>query len=66
MEDQEIDLSMLGIFLWQDKEFSSDGPLPLGLWEISKGEILGHASLDVLPNGQKFLIKIPASREKYN
>ena len=66
-EDQiEINLSMVGIFLWREKEFLTDGPLPLGLYDIPKDEILGHATQDVLPSGQHFLIKIPASREKYN
>ena len=65
-EQIEIDLAMVGIFFWPDKEFFTDGPLPLGLFDLPKDAILGHAALDVLPNGQNFLIKIPASREKYN
>ena len=66
-EDQiEIDLAMVGIYLWQDKEFLTDGPLPLGLYDVPKDAILGHASLDVLPTGEHFMIKIHASREKYN
>lgn len=61
-----LDLEFLGIFHWDYPHYikRNDGMLKQDI--IKFEDVSGHACLNELRNGEKFLIKIPRHREYHN